>query len=1770
MNKLTFTILITLAAIFSALAQEPDRGFRTANSYAATGLEVVNTTNGNLLLNIPLASLPAGRGTSPGYTVFLRYDSKLFDSIHTTRDDGYPDENGSSYFSTDTLSLSERGGWKMPIGYQLQITDRRNLQTADVCHMHDPVEQLSFVWKVEMVMPDGSIRTFLPVAANGTFIGTGADGYSNVNYNGEELTAIQGTHPGSGTCYTDVSSTGPNTSGMNYVTMDGSRLRLFIPYSATVQPNLRNWRMYYPDGTVVERAPANSSAWQTITDRNGNKIEFIDNKIQDSAGRYIEFASDSTGQIVRTKGVGAAVVETHIEWENRWIQKKYRTTTANNAQSSQQYATLAASVYGVKKITFPTQAGGQTMAFEYFSNATQPGANVYTDEWGEIKSIELPTGAESSFVFDQVGQGGYETLASDVLARSVSNKELAYDEVYEGTTSQRVDPWLYSISKWVSTITIPSGAVSSEYLFYNSNGSYWDSGMSYRSTGPNGGITERLWAYNLPFAMSGSIPPASGGWSGVGSANSYVKAEFSTLPDASGNISSSSPTAIKEFKFDKNGNVLEVLEYDWVTYGSVPRSGSGINAKVTGLPTSGLTLKRKTVNTYYNQAADADSTSVNGNEYMSPSSPSLKNLIRSTEVRDGSGVVKARSEFYYDSTTTTGNLTETRVWDSTKGAVSDPLITGTSGNAVSTQATYDAFGNPTTATDAKGIVSKITYGAVSGPNGNVTGLYPTETILAYGTSLARTSTASYDFYTGAVLATTDEDNDITNATEYDDIGRPIKAITAQGTALESWTITEYHDDDRFVVVKSDLEAKGDGKKVATQFYDQLGRVRLTKTLEDASTQSATNETDGIKVQTRYGINDPTPSVTTDPENSLGSYSLVSNPYRAGSLAAASAETTMGWTLSYSSKTGRHSDATTYSGSTVPTVGSTTNSTGVVQTDIDANATTVTDQANKVRRSLTNALGQLIRVDEPNSSNQLGTVSSPNQATNYTYNTLGKMVRVEQGSQNRYFMYDSLGRTLRIRQPEQEVNTGLNTSGDPYNNSWTGGFTYDNNGNVLTTTDAKGTTITNTYDALNRPLTRTYNDSPQTATVTNTYGTTAPAIGKLIKVSSSVSETQYSGFDVLGRLTESKQITPLDGETISTAPVRTSSYQYNLSGALIQQTYPSGRVVETDLDASGDIEKITGRATSSGINHNFATAFSYLPDGKIASLKLGNGLWEAAKVNSRLQVTEIAMGHSIGDGAMMKLNYEYGELQTNGTVDATQNAGNIAKQTVTFSGLANPFVQTYKYDSLDRIKEAKEAVNGNQTWIQTFGYDRFGNRNSLAETVNGQAKSINELTLPTVDANTNRFSSTTNYEYDEVGNLIRDANGRQFIFNGDNKQTQVKDVSDNVVGTYVYDGNGKRVKKITASEVTVFVYDGMGKLVAEYSTATPPTNPTVNYTATDTLGSPRVLTDQLGQVRSRRDFMPFGEEVALDSNYRTTANKYGTGDKVRQKFTGYQRDEETDLDFAEARYYYNDHGRFTAVDPLLASGKNVNPQTFNRYVYVLNCPLMFTDPSGLQAGRQQYGTQPPPTKIIDIFVTITVKERQNTGSQRDWNALAKSAPGYQTVNVYTVDDGSATVDRFKSSLESEGRTVVVFGHSVAESKAVKQSTATGSRLGGMGLSFSNGTFQGNVALPDNSLGQPVDTVKADNVLLFTCDSGTVPTEIWSRMDVGGEVIQNGGGPNGASSVKYQEEAAYAATSKLINGGSMKEAQTAAQNAINKSTIPTQDKGDVILRFQRRDQ
>ncbi len=148
--------------------------------------------------------------------------------------------------------------------------------------------------------------------------------------------------------------------------------------------------------------------------------------------------------------------------------------------------------------------------------------------------------------------------------------------------------------------------------------------------------------------------------------------------------------------------------------------------------------------------------------------------------------------------------------------------------------------------------------------------------------------------------------------------------------------------------------------------------------------------------------------------------------------------------------------------------------------------------------------------------------------------------------------------------------------------------------------------------------------------------------------------------------------------------------------------------------------------------------------------------------------------------------------------------------------------------------------------------------------------------------------------------------------------------------------------MSATETVIFVYDAGGKLVAEYSTNVSQT-PQVQYLTNDHLGTPRINTNENGAVVSRTDYMPYGEEI-IGLGGRSTTDKYVTDD-VRQGFTGYLNDEETGLDYAQARMYKKELGRFTGADPLLASGRTSLPGSWNRYAYCWNNPLKLVDPTG---------------------------------------------------------------------------------------------------------------------------------------------------------------------------------------------------------------------------------
>jgi RHS repeat-associated protein len=901
-----------------------------------------------------------------------------------------------------------------------------------------------------------------------------------------------------------------------------------------------------------------------------------------------------------------------------------------------------------------------------------------------------------------------------------------------------------------------------------------------------------------------------------------------------------------------------------------------------------------------------------------------------------------------------GSPTTTRVWNKDDNTW------------IETHTRYDIFGNVVKVKDPIGneasTVFSMTY-KYAYPEIVITPAPdPTNTT---GTNQTSQFSTTYDLTTGLPLTVTDDFGQIIKTEYNDSLLRPTRVYAYNFTAPETQT---FYDDTSAIMP----DGTGDGDPISVKVKKQIDAVVWDEeeTFVDSfgrATKTQAKDSQGdVIVDTKYDL--------------LGRVKEASNPYRQGTPIQ-----DILWSKPSYDELGRavESFAPAPSGTTGGSLGTTAFSISTV-TNFVGTVVTVTDVSERKSRSITNALGQLLRVDEAiaiggTSDADLGSLENPHQPTFYTYSPLGKMVKVQQGKtgdatiQYRYFKYDSLGRLIRVKQPEQEANDNLDLA-DSYNalGKWSAGFVYGILGNVKRTTDAGGVNIINEYDKASRMTKRCYTKPNISTSATECSQLTGTQIsentptadfwydgkgldaqqspynyakGKLTYFNNGVSRSRYLTFDHLGRLTSSEQKTPAADETMINSAARVSHYEYNLSGALIKEIYPSGRVVQNELDSDGALRRIYGKANSSAIERTYANGFSYTPDGRIQRLRLGNGRWESAKFNTRLQVTELALGTSDGDGGLWKLNYEYGELNTDGTtVNQTKNTGNIAKQTLSFNGLAQPFIQTFKYDSLYRLTEAKETNNDNQTWKQTFGYDRFGNRINFTQ----QGGIANPQ--PTIDANTNRFSSGQNFTYDKNGNLITDPQNREFTFNGENKQTKVIQ-SGQIKGEYFYDGEGKRVKKKVydngvLSEEIVFVYDGMGKLVAEYSTAQPAQNPTTNYTITDQLDSPRVITDSNGNVTSRRDFMPFGEELTPDEQNRTTNRKYNTGDNIRQKFTGYQKDTETNLDFAEARMYENRHGRFTAVDPLLASGHSANPQTFNRYVYVGNDPINITDPLGL--------------------------------------------------------------------------------------------------------------------------------------------------------------------------------------------------------------------------------
>jgi len=256
-----------------------------------------------------------------------------------------------------------------------------------------------------------------------------------------------------------------------------------------------------------------------------------------------------------------------------------------------------------------------------------------------------------------------------------------------------------------------------------------------------------------------------------------------------------------------------------------------------------------------------------------------------------------------------------------------------------------------------------------------------------------------------------------------------------------------------------------------------------------------------------------------------------------------------------------------------------------------------------------------------------------------------------------------------------------------------------------------------------------------------------------------------------------------------------------------------------------------------------------------------------------------------------------------------------------------------------------SANCGSAASQTFSFDPFSNINKA-----GSPYSFNA----TYNTSTNRISSVsgTSATYDSNGNATNDTL-HTFTWDADGHPITVDSGQSDAV-SLTYDAMGRMVEQNRSGAFTQFAYSPTGqklammhgstlmkamvplpgKAFAIYNSSGP-----LYYAHPDLLGSIRLATTPGRAMYFDTAYAPFGE------SYAST----GTLDPA---YTGQMGDVSHRQDTVAALYdfparEYSTQGRWPSPDPAgVSSTCPKDPQTQNRYAYVRNNPMSYTDPTGM--------------------------------------------------------------------------------------------------------------------------------------------------------------------------------------------------------------------------------
>jgi len=496
------------------------------------------------------------------------------------------------------------------------------------------------------------------------------------------------------------------------------------------------------------------------------------------------------------------------------------------------------------------------------------------------------------------------------------------------------------------------------------------------------------------------------------------------------------------------------------------------------------------------------------------------------------------------------------------------------------------------------------------------------------------------------------------------------------------------------------------------------------------------------------------------------------------------------------------------------------------------------------------------------------------------------------------------------------------------------YEYDNKGYVLAQINGAGERTENSYDSYGRLISE---DVPGIGVTDYEYDTE----GRLVRAVGPEVEMTFT-HDLLGRLTETRTVGP------------------GVYEAVVANTYRDSNIGQS-VDALGNRGEagISYTNHSTGYNESRRITYRYDEIGKIW------GIFEtdpSEPTTRSAQFTHDSAGRRTGIDfdSGLSVNYSYSADNFLSDITYSQQASSVMGWSQSHDAIGNVTeiqspegTHSYSFDALGAVLTATHPSQA----AESYSYDAVGNRTSSHSSSSYSYDSTDRLLQ----------DDSYDYQWDGAGRLVSRedrVSGEllELTWSGNDQllATTHRDSSGALLSEqeFIYDPLGRRIERRDNGSVTQYIYDG-ANMVSEVTSDGlsinyvygPQANEVlfrfdgqddVQYYLRDGSANVAAVVDEDGTVLQQYSYDTFGQIVATLSP------------AFEQPFGlhGMRFDASTGFYLAGSRHYDPATGRFLTPDPW--GGLLAQPRTIDGYIFALNNPLVYWDPTGLVVHSVTFG------------------------------------------------------------------------------------------------------------------------------------------------------------------------------------------------------------------------